>query len=205
VNKYRVLVCLFTSLICGCQSQALQEKQGKETVNSDFSMPASIDTDKQDVGFQIRGKNQAGKLPSSLENNVWSMGEITIDSWPLGLHFCKQCYAQLGRGHHPDGATQWLKIINESGAKMFVVSSYQKQFNALGWHFKHEGNKVKIIQTNSRFETLIDAVVRKSSPLNADQECSVLWANKHYLKQPKPGISNDVAQYRAQFILKCDA
>lgn len=205
MEKYVAIICILLGFISGCQSHTVQEKNGHVIVNPDFSSHTGSVVENYDAGFHIKGKNQAGKLLSSLRDGRWSLGSITVEHWPLSLNFCKWCNVDLGRRYHPDGVTQWLKLINEIGKTLFVVSSYQKQFHALGWHFLHEGNKVKIIQSRSKSETIIDADIHTPFALNAGEVCSLLWANKHYLTQPAVGISNDVAQFRSQFIIQCDS
>ena len=141
--KHALLLPIMTFLISisGCQLQAT-ESDSMIVVNTDYIKKFESSGYVPDKSFQIQGKNHTGVVRSSVIDAQWNLGEISLKYWPLEAGFCEQCDITLDRHRRPDGETIWLKVKNEWGKTLYIVSSYQSKFYALGWGFYHDRDKV---------------------------------------------------------------
>lgn len=197
INKTSLSISLLTALVFlyGCNSNPVQ------------SGTAVISTTEQVTNMDslvIFGGNQSLATQSSLIGSTLILGSIEVKNWPLLEVPCTLCEVQLNRRHHPDGPTAWLNIKGEGNSKLWIASSFQKQFNIENWQFKHNNHQVIITDSVSKQKTIIAENIQSPVHLSSDNECSVLWANKQALPQPGAHISADVAQFNSQFIIHCD-
>lgn len=188
INKTSLSISLLIALVFlyGCNS------------NPTKGAVASMDS------LVIFGNNQSLTIQSSLKGDTLVLGNIKVKNWPLLEVPCTQCEVQLNRRHHPDGPTTWLNIKGEGDSKLWIASSFQKQFNIENWQFKHNNHQVIITDSVSKQKTIIAENIQSPVPLSSNNECSVLWANKQALPQPGAHISADFAQFNSQFIIHCD-
>lgn len=195
IKRAMVTTCIavvLTSLsLYGCTSQTI-------------APPQLPDANTGKESLVITGNNQSLITQSSLKSNTLVLGHIKVKNWPLPQAPCSQCEVQIKRQHHPDGPTVWLNIKGEGHSKIWVASSFQKQFNIDRWQFKHNGHQVIINDSLSKQKTIIAENIHSPVSLVANNNCSILWANKKRLPQPAANISSDVAKFNSQFIIRCD-
>lgn len=205
-----MVLLFFVLLLAGCQGGVQPENSGALKFVTVHSQPmvdkpnrsAQYDETELDKSFQIKGENQTLTTRVKFYDGNLIAGGIKVENSPLQKVECSPCEVTLDRRYHPNGATQWLELKNNSD-RTLIVSSYQPRFSALGWMFSHIDNQIKITEQKTRLSTVISNRLTAPVSLNSKNTCSVLWANKRFLKQPLPHIANDVAKFRSQFILQC--
>lgn len=197
INKTNLSISILTALVFlyGCNSNPAQ---------SDTAVISTTEQITHMDSLVIFGGNQSLTTQSLLIGSTLILGSIEVKNWPLLEVPCTQCEVQLNRSHHPNGPTAWLNIKGEGDSKLWVASSFQKQFDIENWQFKHKNYQVIITDSVSKQKTIIAERIQSPVPLSSDNECSVLWANKQALPQPGAHMSADVAQFNSQFIIRCD-
>lgn len=188
------LLTAFSSLY-GCTSNP---------INSDKPIADSKEKITSMNSLTIHGNNQTLTTQSSLQGNTLALGNIVVKNWPLPQAPCSSCEVKLSRNHHPDGPTVWLSINGEGNSKTWVGSSFQQQFNIDHWELKHKDQQVIVRDMQSKNQMIVAENIQSPVAIMSNKECSILWANKEFLPQPGKNISNDVAQFNSQFIIRCN-
>lgn len=192
------------SSLYGCISQPVASDDTPIIVVNPSATTQPSDSSTGTKSLVILGNNQSLTTQSSLKGNTLILGRINVNNWPLSQVPCVQCKVTLNRSHHPDGPTTWLSIKGEGNSRVWIASSFQKQFNIDRWQLKHNDHQVIINDSLSKKKTIIAENIQSAISLVPDNHCSVLWANKKLLPQPGAHISADIAQFNSQLIIRCD-
>jgi hypothetical protein len=190
--KLKLLILpFFIVLMFGC---GLNQVFSNDNIGSDISF---------NNVFEIKGNNQSTQISLERNGNDLELGNIKLINWPLKESPCKQCEVTLDRRFYPDGPNVSLVFTNQSKVSILAVSSFQNRYSADGWQFKHVKELLEITHLESNKKTLVSSLLNQRKKLAADNDCSVLWSNKKYQTQPSKYISQDVAKFKSQVIIKC--
>lgn len=203
------LYSLLMLMLLGCKtSPVLPETDSGSSSVSRSSSTSQASADKSVSGFIISqhpNGNKKDQLSEPILNGkTLTLGAIKIKNWPLENLACEFCDVSIERTIHPDGPTTWVTLKGETvKATTWIMSSFQYRFSVGPWFIQHKDHQVVITDRTSKKASSVNAQVLSPLAMNTDADCSLLWANKEFLEQPKSHIANDVAHFKSQFIIQC--
>ncbi|WP_396588262.1 hypothetical protein [Bermanella sp. R86510] len=153
--------------------------------------------------FEINGAAPTGAVSMQVQNQSTFFGGLEIKHWPNIKLNCEPCEVEKGGKFHPDGPTQWVSLTS-GNLSTLLVSTYQTSDYIEPWRFSYKADMLTIENTQAEFET--NALYNAERPIKlvGNSQCSLVWLKREAQAQPAANISNDIAEFKTQFVMQCE-
>lgn len=187
--KLFLTICILLG-VAGCHSASKSQ-----------SLDLAVPKQTSQSFFEIQGIAPNGAVTPVFKEKAMIFGELNVALWPVSAVSCDPCEVDAGREFHPDGPTQWL-VIKDNRYSTLLISSYQRYDYIKPWHFTYKQSHLLI--ENKESGVASDMSYDEALPkLISGSNCQLAWLKREAQAQPSAHISNDVADFKTQFVLQC--